>query len=370
MTAATAARYRVLTRHALTGEWLSKALPLTGLEYGHELNGPGALSGTLTPHLLHSNSTLTDPGTTEIYLEEGGTLRWGGLVWDARPKGEEYAIEAAGWSSYLQHRHDIDGNLGGRGPYTNGDPCQVIRDAWAYAQAVDDGNLSVLVDATTSTAKVGTLADPYAFPWWELPVLGDRIDDLVSGDATPDYTCATEWNTALTAPVKRIRIGWPRLGARRTDISFATGVNIVEPPEVPLAGDEYAQVVIANGAGDGSAKRRSISAIRNGRLRLEAVLDLPDVKAVDVLAARAGAERLFRQTLGSVSEITVRDHPAARIGSWQVGDDVPVRVNNAWISYRGWCRITGYTVKPEAAGGPQAVLSLKPSESYHYGSAA
>lgn len=358
---------RVLTRHAVTGEWLSKALPLTDLEYGPELSGPGSLAGTLTPHLVHSNSTLTDPGTTEVYVEEDGELTWGGLVWDARPQGSTYAIEAAGWSSYLQHRHDIDGNLGGRGPYTNADPCQVIRDVWTYAQSIPDGDLGVVVDATTSTAKIGTTQEPYAFPWWEAPVLGDKIDDIVSGQAMPEYTCDVAWNADRTAPVKRFRLGWPRLGTRRTDISFATGINIIEDPEVTQAGDEYAQVVIANGLGDGAAKRRSISAVRNGRLRLETVLDLPDIKATDVLAARAAAELAFRMVLGTVGEITVRHTPSAPIGSWQVGDDVPVRVANDWVSWRGWCRITGWTKKPNATGGPQAVVSLKPSASYVYG---
>ncbi|MGW1814152.1 hypothetical protein ACWCQM_11400 [Streptomyces sp. NPDC002125] len=358
---------RVLTQHALTGEWLSTALPLTDVEYGDELNGPGSLTGKLAPRLLSQNPSLLDPGTTCIYVESAGQLRWGGLVWDIRSQDNTLTIEAAGWSSYLQKRHDIDGNYGGRGPYTYEDRCKVLRDIWAYAQSVTDGNLGVTVDATTSTSTVGTPAEPHKSLWWELPVLGDAVDDLVSGDATPDYTCATSWNAAKTTPVKRIRLGWPRLGARRTDISFASGENIIEPPEVELAADEYAQVVIANGAGDGSAKRRSINAVRNGRLRLEHTLDLPDITGTDILATRAAAERAWRQTLGTVSQITIRNTSAAPFGSWQVGDDVYTRVHNAWTSYTGWCRITGWNVRPHATGGPQAVISLKPSASYQYG---
>jgi len=364
---ATALNQRILTRDVLTGEWLSKSLPLTDVEFGPELSGPGSLTGTLTPRLLAANPTLVSPGTTEIYVEENNALTWGGLVWDATAQGESYQIEAASWSSYLMHRYDFDGNLGGRGPYANADPCKIIRDVWAYAQSIADGNLGVVVDTTTSTAKVGTTADPYAFLWWEFPCLGERIDDIVSGQAMPDYTCTAEWNADRTGPVKRLRLGWPRLGARRTDISFASGVNIIDQPENRLSGDDYAQVVAANGNGDGQAKRRAISATRNGRLRLESVLDLPDIKAVDVLASRAEQERLYRQTLGGVSQVTIRDTRSAPIGSWQVGDDIQVRVNNAWQSYRGWCRITGWTVKPTADGGRQAVVTLKPSASYVYG---
>ncbi|MGW4270881.1 hypothetical protein ACWEGQ_00585 [Streptomyces seoulensis] len=337
------------------------------LEYGDELNGPGSLSGKLSPRLLSENPALADPGNTFIYVESAGQLRWGGIVWDVRSTGNDYAIEAAGWSSYLQHRFDLDGDFGGRGPYTYADRCKIIRDMWTYAQSIPDGNLGVTIDSTTSTSTVGTPAEPYTSDSWDTNALGDKLDDLVSGDATPDYTCTTSWNTDQTGVVKRMRLGWPRLGARRTDISFSSGVNIIEDPEVALAGDDYAQVVIAAGAGDGSAKLRQISAVRNGRLRLEAAVDAPELNGNDTLKARANAERTWRQILGSIDQITIRNTAAAPFGSWQVGDDVYTRVHNAWTDYTGWCRITGWTMKPAAAGGPQAVIDLKPSAMYQYG---
>ncbi|MEU9703101.1 hypothetical protein [Streptomyces sp. NPDC047981] len=358
---------RILTQHALTGEWLTHNLPLSRLEYGPDLNGPGTLTGTLDPKLAVQSARLVDPGTTFIYVEEDDQITWGGLIWDLRTKGNTLALEAASWSSYLHRRHDLHGQLNARGPYTNADRTKVMRDIWAYAQSVADGDLGVIVDTTTSTSTIGSPADPYQFNAWESPNLGERFDELADGDATPDYTCTTDWNTARTAVVKRIRIGWPRLGARRTDLAFASGVNIVEDPEVVLAGDDYAQVVIASGQGDGSAKRRQTSAVRDGRLRMEHVLDLPDIKALDVLATRAAAERTRRQKLGTVSEITVRHTRAAPLGSWQVGDDVPVRVHNAWTDFTGWCRITGWTTHPEAPGGPQAAIRLAPADSFQYG---
>ncbi|WP_404974807.1 hypothetical protein [[Kitasatospora] papulosa] len=357
---------RVLTQHALTGVWQSLALPVQDLEYGDELNGPGTLIGRLSPRLVSQNPTLLDPGTTLIYVESAGQLRWGGLIWDVRPQGDTFDIEAAGWSSYLQKRYDLDGQLGGRGPWVNADRCQVIRDAWAYAQSIADGSLGVVVDSTTSTSTVGTTAERHESNWWDSQSIGDMVDDLVSGEATPDYTCTTTWTADKTAPVRRIRLGWPRLGARRTDITFSSGVNIIEDPEVPFSGDEYAQVVIGMGAGDGSAKRRQVSAVRNGRLRLEHVADFPDVKANDTLASLTSAERKRREVLGSVDQITIRDTTAAPFGAWQVGDDVYVRVHNAWVDYVGWRRITGWTIRPHATGGPQAVIDLKPADAYTY----
>jgi hypothetical protein len=358
---------RVLTQNALTGAWLSMALPVTDLEYGDELNGPGSLSGKLSPRLVASNPALADPGNTFIYVESAGQLQWGGLVWDVRAQGNDYSIEAASWSSYLQKRFDLDGEHGGRGPYVYTDRCDIIRNIWTYAQSIADGNLGVLVDSTTSTSKVGTPADLYHSYWYDMKSLGDQVDDLVSDDATPDYTCTTAWNTAKTAVVKRIRLGWPRLGARRTDITFSSGVNIIEDPEEALTGDDYAQVVIGGGAGDGSAKLRQISAVRNGRLRLEAAVDYPEINGNDVLKQRVEWERAWRQNLGSVEQVTIRNTSAAPFGSWQVGDDVYTRVHNAWTDYTGWCRITSWTIKPTAQGGPQAVITLKPASMYQYG---
>jgi len=360
---------RVLTQNALTGAWLSTALPLADLEYGDELSGPGSLTGKLSPRLLSSSTLFVDPGNTYIYVESAGQLQWGGLVWDVRAEGNDYRIEAASWSSYLQKRYDLDGEHGGRGPYTYADRCDVIRNIWEYAQSIEDGDIGVVVDDTTSTSKVGTPSDVYHSNWWENPCLGDQVDDLVSGDASPDYTCDTSWNTAKTAVVKRIKLGWPRLGARRTNVEFSSGVNIIDEPEDSLSGDDYAQVVAACGAGEGRSRLRQISAVRNGRLRLEHVLDLPDVNGNDILKARAAKERTWRQTTirGSVDQVVLRDTPAAPFGAYQVGDDVFTRVHNPWTSYTGWCRITGYTRRPNAPGGPQTVVDLKPSDSYQYG---
>ncbi|MEV0370614.1 hypothetical protein AB0I10_12400 [Streptomyces sp. NPDC050636] len=312
---------------------------------------------------------LADPGTTLIYAERNGQLRWGGLIWQTEPEGDELKVEAAGWTSYLQQRHDLDGELGGRGPYVRADPCKIARDIVAYAQSIPDGDLKLSVDATTSKAMVGTPSEPWHSRWWETPVLGDQFDDLMKEPDSPDYTCTTWWDKDLR-PVRRIRLGYPRLGARRTDVAFTSGINIIDSPPVTYSADEYAQVVIATGSGEGRAQQRAIEAVRNRRLRLEHVLELPEVRGKDVLARRAKAERAWRQSLGHVEQITVRDHSQAPIGSWQVGDDVRISVRDQWTNWSGWCRIAGWTVRPDTGAGETASLTLTRADAYHYGSAA
>jgi hypothetical protein len=360
--------YRYRTRHALTGELLASDLPLSEAEFGLSLNAAGDFSARLQPRFAHLLSSQLDPGNTLLTAERDGTLLWGGIIWRAEPEGAAYPIEAAGWGSYLHRRHDIHGNLNSRGPYTYADPCQVIRDVWAYAQSQPDGDLGITVDATTSKAKTGTPAEPYRTDWWEAPVLGEVVDDMTQIDGGPEWTEATDW-TATGRPGGRIRLGWPRLGTRRTDISFASGINVAATVPVTYDADEYAQVVIALGAGEGRNRRRAVDAIRNGRLRLERVLDLPAEKGNARLAARARTERTARQILGEVTEIQVRDHPAAPIGSWQIGDDIRVSLHDQWTDYDGWCRITAWTLRPpESNDSERVTLTLARADRFTYGS--
>ena len=362
-----AARWRYFTQHALTGDILHPALPLTDVEFGNELNGPGSFKATVAPRWANANIDSLLPGVALIYAEADGYLRWGGLLWDATPEDGAYKLEAAGWSSYLNKRHDEDGGLGGRGPYVYQDPCVVIRDLWEYAQSKADGNLGVIVDATNSSATVGTPAEPWQSYWYETPNLGDHLDDLVSEDGAPQYTNVCSWQANGTIE-KRLKLGYPRLGARRTDISFTSGINIVDAPPVSYSGDEYANVVIATGSGEGTATRFAVDPVRDGRLRLETVLALPTVNGVDTLGRRAAAERKRRQIMGQVEKVTVRDHPAAPLGSWQIGDDVRVTVTNPWTSWSGWCRITEDSYKP-GDSPDRATLTFKRADAFHYGSA-
>ncbi|MFD7867308.1 hypothetical protein [Streptomyces sp. NPDC059783] len=359
-------RWRYFTAHPLTGEILHPALPLSGVEFGSELNGPGSFTATIAPRWVRANVDALMPHVAEIYAEADGYLRWGGLVWSVEAENAEYRIEAASWSSYLSRRYDIHGELNARGPYVNTDPCRIIRDIWAYAQEQPDGNLGVVVDATTSSAKAGTPAEPWHSYWYETPNLGDQVDDLVSEEGAPQYanTCSFQANGSIR---KRLILGYPRLGARRTDISFRTGVNITGAPPIRYSGDDFANVVIGTGSGEGAATRYAVDPARDGGLRMESVLALPTVNGTDVLGRRIAAERRRRQIMGQVEEITIRDHPSAPLGSWQIGDDVHVAVHNNWQSWTGWARIVADSYTP-GEDEDTATLTLQRADTFHYGS--
>lgn len=367
------ASYRFLSQDLLTGTWLDTELPLSSVQLGYQLNGPGSMSATLTPRYARVDPATVFPARTALYVERDGVLVWGGIIWSARPKGPDFAIEAAGFSSYLARRHDIHGNANGRGPWVYADPCDVYRALWAYAQEQADGDLGVVVDATTSSAKVGTPAEPLKMDWWEATNLGDFAGSLTDADDGFDYTDAVAWTGSPSNPgtsVRRIRLGYPRLGRRRTDVSFRTGANIIASPEVTYEGDNYAQVVIGIGAGDGSSRIRWIDAARNHFPRMEHVENQPGIKGTDQLAKIVRTERIARGVIEDISGLTAVDHPNAPIGAFSVGDDVMVEVHDEWADLQLWCRIVGYTIDTSTDQGETVQLDLARADSFHYGAPA
>ncbi|MEU3342230.1 hypothetical protein, partial [Streptomyces sp. NPDC006668] len=92
------------------------------------------------------------------------------------------------------------------------------------------------------------------------------------------------------------------------------------------------------------------------------------IKGKDQLAAKARQGRVARQNRGSIEQVSLIDHPAARFGSFGVGDDVWVQVHDEWTDYDGWARVTAWTLTP-AQGDQQERMSvsLAPADSFIYG---
>ncbi|AIA03441.1 hypothetical protein ACFCXR_15315 [Streptomyces noursei] len=343
------ADYRYIAARASTGDVLHWNLPLSEVEYGPELSGPGSLKGTLPTALRRTLSATLDAGDTVLLVERNARLAWGGVLWRTEPEGNTLPVEAAGFTSYLHRRYDLHGNLDGRGPYIDADPCDVIRDVWAYAQAQPDGDLGVTVDDTSSQAKTGTARNPYTTSKTDPRNLGDIVDEMAKVDNGPEWSETVAWRGRRAE--RRIILGAPRLGRRRDDLTVSTGANVVGTPHVIEDADSYAQWVIGLGAGEGKKRAVIVDGARNGRLRLEHVLETNEKDAAK-LQQRAYRERLARQVLPSVTELDIVDHPAAPIEALHIGDDVRIRLFEPHTEFDGWCRIVGWTVKP--GGGETA----------------
>lgn len=365
--------WRYIAQRALTGEFLDYDVPLSRDELGWALSGAGSFRGTCSPdtgRLRGSDGRLIlEEWGTLLYAEADGEIRWGGIVISSSFNAGAWALEAAGFATYP---HGI--------PYTGDysrigiDPLTAFRELWTHVQSHPDGNLHVTVDSTAKTpVRLGTAAiaakgdeaavaaDPYALSWWEAPDCGTEMDNLAR--ETPfDFVERHYWTGDTIAHT--IDVGYPRLGTRRADLSFVQGDNVISLVTPTVDGDDYANEVLGIGAGEGKASVQRTIAVRDGRLRRTAVYTAKDVKQSSRLDALIRDELTRRRNMLEITSITVRNHPSARIGSWQVGDDILVQAELPWLGEIAlWCRITAWAMVSDDT----ATLTLARSDSFRYG---
>ncbi len=207
-------------------------------------------------------------------------------------------------------------------------------------------------------------AAPYALLWWESPNCGEEIADLIER-APMDFVERHRWDEDHENIVHEIELGYPRLGRRRDDLLFEQGVNIVGSPVViDSNGDDFSNSVIGLGAGEGRAVLRRETGLRDGRLIRDHLYTDKAITDPAQMDSRIAAELAARRADLRITSLSVIDHPAAVLGSWQLGDDVLVRAHLPWLGeIEMWVRITGWSLTSETT----ATLSVARSDLFHYG---
>lgn len=368
-----------------TETFLSNDVPLQDPALTEDLSGPGGIDGRLSPELERlqapDGQPLLVPWSTAIYAEKDGRIRHGAIVSDLTEQGPELVPQSAGFTNYLQDQ-----------PYTGNkswlftDPLDIARHIWTHVQGKPRGNLGLALDGTTSPVRVGlpespvdlgtvsdavwnqlralgwtgkpddgkeslyapeegATAEPFTLSWWKDHDLGAVFDKLAA--ETPfEYRVEHEWvGETLT---HRLRLGYPTLGARLTEPSFVTGVNILEIPAVEYDGADYASEVLVLGAGQGRKMIRGSSSRPTGRLYRAAVVQ--DKRATSSRAATATAARQVASRLGDpdISTFLVTDHPNAPLGTFAPGDEILVQTRGGWGAPRDlWLRILSITTRPD-----------------------
>lgn len=369
--------WRYIAQRATTGEFLELELPLRRDELRWDLSGPGALRGTVSPDTgvlrAPDGRLLLEEWGTLIYAEADGQIRWGGIVVASAFNGAEWGIECAGFATYP---HGIP--FAGEYSKIGVDPALIVADLWQHVQSYADGNLGVTVGGAKTPVRLGTeprevsfttadgedvsfQAGPYELNWWEAPDCGSEIDSLAQ--ETPfDYTEDHSWDGDTIK--HEIVLGYPRLGRRRTDLSFIQGDNVTSVVTPESNGEDFANSVLGLGAGEGAGSVHRTTAVRDGRLRRTHVFTAKDVSSTARMDALIRDQLQRRQNTLEIKSVTVTDHPNARIGSWSVGDDVLIQASIPWLGDVDlWCRITAWTLASETT----ATLTLARSDSFIYG---
>lgn len=327
---------------------------LNDAEITVEVNGHGGITGTISPELAglraDDGSHIFKAWSTGIYAvrEESPTLiRGGGILPYAPHQEQTLEIDAPGHTSYAEGR-----------PYLHTysrigiDPTDVYRYIWDYIQTRARSNIALTVDPTTTPIRIGTKAapagttddrgGPYTLTWHETANLGERLDQLIN--ETPFETLLThQWKDDGTLG-HHVRIGYPRIGRRLTEQRFVLGENIFTAPKWEPA-QTIADAVLVLGAGTGAARIYG-SAGSPRPLDVSRHVVITDTSLTTKAACNRAGELFLRQAgpETSVTELIIEDHPHARIGDYQPGDEIQFQAPDTWEGDRSvWLRIESLT---------------------------
>lgn len=225
-------------------------------------------------------------------------------------------------------------------------------DAWLWPPAM---NGRTMIDGDVLVPPL-----PYRLRGWAAVNCGKEIDDLVN-------RAGVEWVERYELdgeqPVPVISLGYPRVGRIRRDLMFAEDENVTAVDYSSSLSDEHANTVIGLGESRGARTVRRERSVDDGRVARDHVLERPTDYAA-MLARDTQAALAWRSSPGvQIKSVTVRDHPHARIGSWEVGDDIRVRLDVPGVGeVEAWVRITAWTRRDA-----DAVLTVQRSDAFHHG---
>lgn len=339
-------------------------IPLADSSYDKELSGYGGIFGSIEPEIMglkdNRGNPVFVPWSTAIYAEQDGFIRESAIFNRFSVNGARLDMETVGWGGYLAGMPWV----GAERQFVKTDALDLVRTIWSHVQSKPKGNLGLVLGTQKAGVTFGTeekdvsfqtgagqdvefVAGPVRFNEWSTHNLGREIDDFATA-APFDWVIEHNWNEDRSAIEHTMRFGVPILGQHQRDLRFAVGENIIEIPEETVEGDEWFSDYLVLGAGEGSEMLRSYDSITHSRLRRVGVHSDPSLKSKRATADTARQLLKLNFEDGELQEIAVIDHPHAPIGSYTVGDIIPVTTHPGWLAAdTTWYRILGITIEPE-----------------------
>ena len=354
------------------GELFDIDLPIREVAFTDVLSGPSAMSGVIDPAhaklLAPDGRPLFDEYGTAIWAEEDRNIIGGGILVDSGFLGPKWTLDCMGYAGYIHEMPYLDSWFG-----VEVDALDVVRQIWSHVQSQPFGDLGFIIDQQDSGKKIGTEleqvefdtesgpvsfeAGPVKLNWLQTLDLGAEMDRLAK--ETPfDYHERHEWDGDVIKHY--LDFGVPKLGRRIDDLRFVVGENVHVIPNVDRSGADYANEILAIGAGEGRTAIRALQRRSTGRLRRLKVVEDKSLRSLKSVQAKAVTEMNWRKNLESVTELVLLDHSHAPMGSVKPGDEILLEGKLDWVDLNLWLRVLSTTLRPD--DGNAMVLAVQPAD--------
>lgn len=202
-------------------------LPMAQVSFDDYIGKPGSLDGTipLPNTALAARARHIVEGRTSVYIERGGDLWWGGIVWTRTLTSDDHGImtlgiQAATFDSYASRR--IIRDLLGKGrplSFNQQDQLAIVRGLWDYMQkppAVDPADPSnPIYDPQHYGGDIGVTAGTegsttFVSAIWndgDETTVADAIETLANTDTGFEYRIAVYRDPVTGKRVRRLQLG-------------------------------------------------------------------------------------------------------------------------------------------------------------------
>ncbi|MFD1658878.1 hypothetical protein ACFSL4_11830 [Streptomyces caeni] len=335
-------------------------LPLRDVTVDDYIGKAGSLAGTVPVPDAKTAARVRriEEGRTSVYLERGGDLWWGGIIWTATLQSNDHGvltlgIQAATFESYANRRR-IRADLA----YTDTDQLAIARSLWDHLQtSLPGGDIGVTAGNETS-AQNRTVS----YRNGDETVYLEALDALAALDNGFEHRIAVYRDPVSGVRIRRLQLGSPQIRVGTTDLVLDRPGTILSY-SFPRDATRGGTTARARGGTDNSnqaAESRPVYAdadeasalIAAGYPRIDLSSDHNETTSREVLKSLATAE--LAQAAGAVVIPAVTVRLDDLVPSALLGRTVRIRVTDEWwtegLDMR--YRIVGVKVSPAQRGRP------------------
>ncbi|MFD3332931.1 hypothetical protein ACFWV1_09810 [Streptomyces sp. NPDC058700] len=346
-------------------------LPLRDVSFEDYIGRAGSLSGTVPvpDRAIAERAHKIKPGRTTVYLERGGDLWWGGIVWTTNLQSSDrgvvtLGIQASTFDSYASRRRIRTDEFETRFTQPT-DQFVIARSLW---KSLSDGLGHSTIDVGDGTEESGVLRTA-SWRYGDETVYQEALDQLGAQEKGFEYQILVYRDPADGKRIRQLRLGSPiRTGA--TDMIFDRPGAILSY-SLPDDATRGGTVALARGASTnsnaGAESRPTVSDLAWPRPplpdlwpQLDLSSDHNDVSDKATLNSLAQAAVDGEAGHVQIPEISIR--LGGIVPPALLGRTARVRITDEWhpTGLDARYRIVGVKVRPAERGRPDtAELALE-----------
>jgi hypothetical protein len=320
--------FRVLLSESSAPAAFTAELSFSALTVNKLLNAAGSASVTIPLDSYLSDVITVTPADTLMWVERGGELIFGGIVWTMQgdTATNTATLSAGDFHSYYARRVIASTSA----EFTAEDQLDIGRGLIDYANAVTD-SLTIVGTSGTNTSGVTRTV---SYPSWQHHNVANALEQTAMVNDGFDFYYETTYVAGV--PTVELVCVYPNTGTA-TDIVFDLDAHI-ERLTFGLDGSQVATQVHSLGAGEGPNHLHSIQT-EAGATLLQYVYAADDVSDLTELALRGNRQLAMRRSYVNSLTAVMRTDIDPTPDAYSVGDLIAVRASQGLLDIAGSFRI-------------------------------